>query len=108
MPDLSGLAADPQGDPLMSNEHSRQAFETWHLLNHPGIAVTRKGSQYTKQQVNNRWALWQDCWGIALGGPITRSCTACAGTGMRPGSNGSLHSCDVCRGSGKQALSPVN
>lgn len=37
----------------------RELFESWHAENFPGINIVRKGPTYTKQQVANRWVVWQ-------------------------------------------------
>lgn len=42
------------------------AFEAWHRTYFPGINVTRKGDGYSKQQVNNRWFVWQGARGVNL------------------------------------------
>lgn len=47
-------------------EESRRAFEKMHLEYFPGIKVTRKGEEYTKQQVNNRWFIWLLAQGIPV------------------------------------------
>jgi len=47
----------------MLTEAQRLTFEAIHRKYFPDINVTRKGEHYTKQQVNNRWFIWQ----LALG-----------------------------------------
>ena len=52
-------------------EESRRAFEKMHLEYFPGINVTRKGEEYTKQQVNYRWFIWRLARGTRLPLPDT-------------------------------------
>lgn len=47
-------------------ERMHAAFEAWHQTYFPGINVTRKGDGYSKQQVNNRWFVWQGARGVVL------------------------------------------
>ena len=75
MPDLSELAGNSPGDQMTLislQEERRRAFEKWHALYFPGINVTRKGDDYTKQIVNNRWFVWQGARGVQL--PIPDAC----------------------------------
>ena len=52
--------------------HMHLAFEAWHRIYFPGINVTRKGDGYSKQQVNNRWFVWQGAQGVTLPLPELR------------------------------------
>ena len=56
-------------DPL---DQYRVPFEAMHREYFPGINVTRKGELYTKQQVNNRWFVWQGARGVEL--PVPDAC----------------------------------
>lgn len=56
---------------MIPNDLMRYHFEEWHRKYFPGINVTRKGDDYTKQQVNNRWFIWQGAQGVDLPVPET-------------------------------------